>query len=132
MKLSPKQLRSTILIGAIAFTLSGCQSVTVVGSPELADKYLKPVDGVFALVINKDGDFVIVDREGKVAQRCQSSESSDTKLPLCAKTINTTIKSVSTITLIEHTGSKCKLITYPDGNGHTIWYDPCTGKSGVY
>ena len=89
-------------------------------APELAKRFIDPGQAVGAIVINRDGETVFIDDKGNVAKPCHLcapddkaclAESRKAELPMCKSTTGTTITDITPISIVNHTGSRCILVT---------------------
>lgn len=108
---------------------------TTVAAPapnvELNKRFVEKVGGVAAvLVLTAKGEVVALNAKGQYMAACQPGveKSSDPKVPPCGKTAATAIRSVKSLSIVDHKGSDCLLIELPPNEGSTLYYDTCTGK----
>lgn len=137
MQEQQRELGRTIRnLGAIAavLLLGGCAAMpghhadqsadegrkAVLAAPELAKRFIEPGQAVGAIVINRDGETVFIDDKGNVAKPCQLcapgdkeciAEGRKAELPQCKSTTGTTITDITPISIVNHTGSRCILVT---------------------
>jgi hypothetical protein len=100
---------------------------------DAAKRLITPQAGLGAIVFNDKGEAIVVDKEGQPVPSCQLCNAEMEKIygprcekaekltdrmkdktantqatpPICEKLLNTTIRSVNSMTLLEHTGSHC-------------------------
>jgi hypothetical protein len=96
-------------------------------------KIITPPDAIGAIVFGNKGEITVVDKEGQPVPSCQlctvemekiygprcekASKLADlaqnktpkpqSTAPICEKLLNTTVRNVNPMTMIEHTGSHC-------------------------
>lgn len=124
---STHRLRRAALLLPLAFTLAACQhmrpsSGEASNGAQLAERFIKPVDGKVALVVGADGEITVVDLNGKIVPACnlpgvtefagKKVRQADSDLPTCRGTVGTTIQKVTPVSITNHTGSKCITFTY--------------------
>lgn len=125
---STHRLRRAALLLPLAFALAACQHMRPSsGEPsngaQLAEKFIKPVDGKVALVVGADGEVTVVDLNGKIVPACKLpgvtefagkkvQQQADSDLPICRGTVGTTIQKVTPVSITNHTGSNCITFTF--------------------
>lgn len=96
-------------------------------APELAKRFVEPGQAVGAIVVNRDGELVFVDENGKVVEACRLCEEGDEacmsdkaneRVPMCKSTTGTTITGVTPLSVVSHTGSRCILVTKQGLSGY--------------
>ncbi|MBL8444716.1 MAG: hypothetical protein JNK52_11780 [Zoogloeaceae bacterium] len=96
-------------------------------APELAKRFVEPGQAVGAIVVNRDGELVFVDEDGKVVEPCRlcdegdeacMSDKANERIPMCKSTTGTTITGVTPLSVVSHTGSRCILVTKQGLSGY--------------
>jgi len=104
-------------------------------APELAKRFVEPGRAAGAIVINKQGEIVVVDEKGNVVSPCRlcgegsndpacreagdAAKSQSPREPICNGIVGTTLRSVQPISIVRHKGSECMLIS---AQGHSDFY----------
>lgn len=121
-----RSLKQIALLLPLGLSLAACQHVGHPRSgpsngPELAERFVKPVDGLVGIVVGRDGELTVVDRDGNVVPACslpgvhpeegKAPRAADSDLPTCRGTTGTNILKVTPISVMNHTGSECITIS---------------------
>jgi hypothetical protein len=105
-------------------------------APELAKRFVAPGRAAGAIVINKQGEIIVVDEFGKVVEPCRlcgegstdpacretagdAAQRKSPREPICNGIVGTTLRSVQPISIVRHKGSECMLVS---AQGHSDFY----------
>ncbi|MBX3678731.1 MAG: hypothetical protein R3E33_00885 [Rhodocyclaceae bacterium] len=121
-----RRVRQAVLLLPLGLVVTACQHMPHPGGDasngsELAQRFVKPVDGLVGIIVGRDGELTVVDRNGKVVPACslpgvhpddgKRSTAIDSDLPTCRGTTGTNILKVTPISVMNHTGSDCITIS---------------------
>lgn len=134
----------------VTFFFLGCGSNIAETNPDAktaAARLLKSTQGAVAIVLNSKGEPIDIygqtgdpvsncqlctkELEAKLGPGCGKSKSTINRLstenqsPLCTGTVNTTIRNIVPMNIIQHTGSTCITMSFRDGSGGFVTKEYC-------
>jgi hypothetical protein len=140
-------LAVVMLLGSPFAQANGHKAKPVDGKAA-AEKFILPHHGVAAIVFDEKGHGVVIDKDGVTLPNCQmctetlekkygpkcekapkvseiikdpATASKHSDPPVCDKTLSTTVRSATSINIVEHSGSQCRTIFIPEPP-HVVQY----------
>lgn len=146
-------MASLLLCSCAVMSQPAPEPVPTSDGKAMAERFVRPSNGMAAIVFNEKGQPIVVTREGKVVPPCQicspelekrygpkcakarqietsssegkTSTQADPSAPLiCTKLMNTNVTDVKPISAIRHTGSDCMTVFF-NADGQSLSFEFC-------